>query len=83
MDADDPGECHTWRAWRSRVRKKEIDDIMEPWDLPSTTWYLNRTWLRTWDHFPVVVKIDGKEFRVTKGRKDGLTVKDSSSRTSD
>ena len=36
----------------------------------STTWYLNKTRIRTWDHFPVVVKIfDGREMRVRKGRK--------------
>ena len=35
---------------------------MGPRDLQSTTRYLNRTRLRTWDPF-VVVKIDGKEVR--------------------
>ena len=53
----------------SRVRKKQIDCIMGPCDLQSTTWYFNKTRLRTWDHFPVVVKIDGKELRVKKGKK--------------
>ena len=38
-------------------------------DLQSRTWSLNKTRMRTWDHFPVVVKIDGRELRVKKGKK--------------
>ena len=58
-----------------RVRKKQLDYIMEARDLVSTTWYLNKTRKRTWDHFPVVVKIDGRDMRVRKGKKRwaGLT----------
>ena len=66
VKADDPGECHTWRVWGSRIRKKQTDCTMEPRDLQSTTWYLNRTSLGTWDNFPVVSKIDGRELRVKK-----------------
>ena len=40
-----------------------------PRDLRSTTWYLNRTRFRTWDHFPVVVKVEGKELKVKKEKK--------------
>ena len=61
---EDDGECHTWRAWGSRIRKKQLDYIMGPRDLRSTTWYLNKVRLRTWDHFSVVVKIEGKDLRV-------------------
>ena len=25
------------------------------------TWYLNNARIRSWDHFPVVVKVEGKE----------------------
>ena len=69
VDAESLGECHTWRAWGSRVRKKQLDYIMGPRDLVSTTWYLNKTRIRTWDHCPGVVKIDGREMRVKKGKK--------------
>ena len=41
---------------------------MEPRDLQSTTWFLNRTSLRTWDHFPAVGKLGGKELTVKKGK---------------
>ena len=54
------GKCHTWRAWGSRICKKQIDFFMGPRDLHSTT---------CWDHFPVEVKIDGKELRVKMGKK--------------
>ena len=33
------------------------------------TWYLNKVRLRTWDHFPVVVKIEGRDLRAKKGAK--------------
>ena len=69
MDAGDPGECHTWRAWGSHIRKKQTDQIIGPRDLQSTTRHVNRTKTRTWDPVPVVVKIDGKELRVKKGKK--------------
>ena len=36
--------------------------------LHSTTWYLHKVRLRTRDHFPVVVKIDGKGLRAKKGK---------------
>ena len=52
LDADS-GEYHTWRAWRSRIRKKQVDYVMGPRDLRSATWYLNKVSLRTQDHFPV------------------------------
>ena len=68
VDADDPGKCHTWCVWGSRIRKKQIDYTMVLGDLQSTTWYLNKTKLRIWyHHFPVVVETDGKELRVKKG----------------
>ena len=60
---------HTWQAWRSRNRKKLLDHIMGPRDLRSTTRYLNRVRLRPWNHFPVLVKIEGKDLRVKKGAK--------------
>ena len=64
---DDNCECHTWRACGSRVRKKQLDFHMGPRGLRSTTWYLNKFRLRTWDHFSVVVRIQGKEMRAKKG----------------
>ena len=45
--------------------------IMGPRYLVSTTWYLNKTRIRSWDHFPVVVKIDGRVMRVKKEKKGG------------
>ena len=66
---DDRGEYHTWRAWGSPVCRKQLDCIMGPRDLRSTTWYLNKMRLRTWDIFPVVVKIDGKDLRPKRGGK--------------
>ena len=33
VDAVKLGESHTWRAWGSRVRKKQLDYIMRPRDL--------------------------------------------------
>ena len=71
VDAENLGECHTWRAWGSRVRKKQLDYMMGPRDLVSTTWYLNKSRIRTWDHFPVVVMIEGREMRVRQGEKKG------------
>ena len=40
--------------------KKQIDCIMGPKDIRSTTWYLNRVRFGTWDHFPVVTKVEGR-----------------------
>ena len=68
VDAENLGECHTWRAWGSRIRKKNVDYIMGLRDLVSTTWFLNKTRIRTWDHFPVLVKIEGREMRVKKAK---------------
>ena len=42
VDADDPGECRTWWAWGSRIRKKQIDYTMGPRDHRSKTWYLKK-----------------------------------------
>ena len=42
---------------------------MRPRDSRSTTWYLNKVRLRTWDHFPVIVKIEAKNLRTKKGVK--------------
>ena len=69
VDAENLGECHTWRAWGSRVRKKQLVFLMELRDLVFTTWFLNKSRIRTWDHFPVVVKIKGREMRVRKEKK--------------
>ena len=43
--------------------KKQLDYIMGPKDIRSTTWYLNQVKLRTWDHFPVVTRIEGRELK--------------------
>ena len=48
---------------------KQLDYIMVPKDLRSTTWYLIKVRLRTWDHFPVVVKIEEKDLGTRKGVK--------------
>ena len=69
VDAEYVGECHTWRAWASRVRKKQLNYIMGPRDLVFKTWCWNTTRIRAWDHVPVVVKIEGREIRVRKGKK--------------
>ena len=63
------GDCHTWRAWGSRVRKKQHGFFVGLRDLVFTTWYLNKTRIRTWDHFPVVVKIEERKMRVRKRKK--------------
>ena len=60
-ETEAPGECFTWRAWRSRVRKKQLDYIIGPRDVCASTSFFSTTRIRTWDHFPVVVKIEGKE----------------------
>ena len=63
--------------------KEAIDCPLGPRDLQSTTWYLNNTGLRTWDHFPVVVRIDGKELGAKKCKKGfaGWTPKSEDERT--
>ena len=33
--------------------------VMGPKDIRSMTWYLNRVRLRTWDHFPVMTRVEG------------------------
>ena len=46
-------EYHTLRSW---VCTNQLDYIMVPKDIRSTTWHLNKVRLRTWDHF----KIEGR-----------------------
>ena len=59
-------EFHMWRAWESRVRKGQLDYVMGPKDIRSTTWYLNQVKLRTWHHFPVITRIEGRELKTRK-----------------
>ena len=63
---EDSREFHTWRAWRSRSRKKQLDHIMGPKNLRSVTWYLHQLRIRTWDHFPVITRVEGREMRTKK-----------------
>ena len=63
---DDNREFHTWRAWGSWVRKKQLDYVMGPKDTRSMTWYLNQVRFRTWDHCPVITKIEGREFKIKR-----------------
>ena len=42
---------------------------MGPRDFQCTTWYLNKTRLRTWDHFPRWLRVEEKELRTKKGKK--------------
>ena len=63
-------EFHTRWAWGSRGRKKRLDVFMSPKDLHCTNWYLNQARIRTWDHFPVIIKVEGREIR-TKRRVKG------------
>ena len=65
---DARGEFHPRRAWGERGRKTQIDCIMRPRDLQFQTWYLDKVRLRSWGHHLVVVRIDGKELRVRKGK---------------
>ena len=67
---EDSREFHTWRAWGSRGRKKQLDYIMGPKDLRSVTWYLNQVRIRTWDLFPEITRVEGREIR-TKERVKG------------
>ena len=59
-------EFHTWRAWGSRGRKKQLDDFLGPRNLRSETWYLNQVRIRTWDHFPVITRVEGQELSTKK-----------------
>ena len=54
----------------SRARKKQLDHVMGPKDIRSTTWYLNRVRFRTWDHFPVITIIEGRELET---KSEGLS----------
>ena len=44
---------------------------MGPRDAIASTWYLNTVRIRTWDHFPVVVKFEGREMKFQKRKKAG------------
>ena len=61
---EDSREFHTWRAWRSWGRKKQLDSAQK--NLRSVTWYLNQARIRTWDHFPVITTVEGREIRTKK-----------------
>ena len=63
---EDDREFHTWRARGSGVCKKQLDHIMGPKYIRSTTWYLHQVRLRTWDHFPVITRIEGPELKTKK-----------------
>ena len=60
------GEFHTWRAWGSRGRKKQLDYFLGPRNLPSETWYLNQVRIRTWEHLPVITRVEGQELSTKK-----------------
>ena len=60
---DNNREFHTWRSWGSRARKKQLDCIMGPKDILSTIWYLNQVRICTWDHFPVITKVEERQIR--------------------
>ena len=53
----------------SRVWKKQIVCVKGSCDLQTTTRYLNKAGLGTWDHFLMAVKLDGREMRLRKRRK--------------
>ena len=63
---EDSREFHTWRAWGSRGRQKQLDYIVGPKNLRSVTWYQNQVRIRTWDHFPVITRVEGREIRTKK-----------------
>ena len=46
-----------------------LTTLFGPRDVIASTWYSNKTRIRTWDHFLVVVNIEGKEMRMRKGKK--------------
>ena len=39
---------------------------MGPKDIRSTIWHLIRARFRTWVHFPVITKIEGREFKTKR-----------------
>ena len=39
---------------------------MGPKNFRSVTWYLNQVRIRTWDHFPVITRVEGREIRTKK-----------------
>ena len=43
--------------------------IMDPKDMRSTTWYLNKVRLRTCYHFLVMTRTEGRELRTKRGAK--------------
>ena len=45
--------------------KDSSTNIMGPKDI-SATWHLNQVRLRTWDHFLVVARIEGRELKTKK-----------------
>ena len=62
------GKLHTRRGWPKREEKTDCF-VMGPRDLQLQTWYSNKARLRNWDRPPVVMKIEGKELKVMKGKK--------------
>ena len=42
---------------------------MGPKNVRSVTWYLNQVRIRTWDHFPVITRVDGRDIRIARGVK--------------
>ena len=39
---------------------------MGPKNLRSETWYLKQARIRTWDHFPVITRVEGQEIRTKR-----------------
>ena len=39
---------------------------MGPKNLRSVTWYLIQVRIRTWEHFPVITRVEGREIRTKK-----------------
>ena len=63
---DDNRELHTWRAWGSRVCKKQpVFWGQRIYALRRGT--CTKVRLRTWDHVPVIVKIEEKDLRTKEG----------------
>ena len=58
---EDSRDFHTWRAWGSRGRKKQLDYILGPRNLRSETWYLNQVRIRT-----LITRVEGQEIRTKK-----------------
>ena len=63
---DEQCEFHTWRAWGSWGRKKQLDYFMGRKNLRSVTWFLNQMTIRTWDYFPVITREEGREIMTRK-----------------